>query len=698
MANYITIAPQYNPFSLQELLAIPMMYTEAYNKAQEQYDAYQDKVAALRAYAKDSPAAASMLNAYDTGIQDLTNAMASGRWNTNVANQSRRLRSLYREQIIPLSIGATAFDTYRQNRLKRNDGTLIGRNYTLEDFINNPTLEDNSLLGSAIQAEAMKAAAVDASSRQVTPQWKLDRTRGGQYYTAEVGNGYTSSERAAFLQNPNDSRFSSLTAIRQQLRDKLGYANRTKAEQEQIDNYITRGIYDSMVGNVQWHDAINHGYSRPTSTGGTGTSTGGNAGGSTSGRVGNFALGGHLFQDGGSLSRQSSYHRRMLPGDPYSQIGDVNQMTDAQYKDWLKWYNAEKKRLKLASDAEVIAYLDAIDAGTQYRVPNKMAAGSYGSTRFFVDPNLNGMNRARYESYVGSPIYADMENFDKYVAFLQEVEREHKPMSASEWAKAHKTSAGYTTYLNQIQKAKDEYVARYTQDPANGFARQSIPTMWAKHDPNWHAPMAAPDNTFYGFSSEADMRAHVNKLQTLARKGYIKKVGGRYQPVQYEEFAANNNFQPEDIYISISAMNGEDYINNTKTTHVQLKNDLSKVDYDFEGRDSKAKNAKAFGYSIESLTRSNPSLIVTGSNDKTHYVPIGSFSREVREAYYAWMQTLKRKYGCTQLTDKQAITLINNLYHDEFMRNDLPYLDDYIRQGFDARQPIQSTNKERQDF
>ena len=145
-------------------------------------------------------------------------------------------------------------------------------------------------------------------------------------------------------------------------------------------------------------------------------------------------------------------------------------------------------------------------------------------------------------------------------------------------------------------------------------------------------------------------------------------------------------------------MNGEDYINDTKTTHMQLKNDLGRVNYNFKGRDSKAKNAKAFGYSIESLTRSNPSLIVTGSNDKEHYVPIGSFSREVGEAYNAWVQTLKRKYGCTQLADKQAITLINNLYHDEFMRNDLPYLDDYIRQGFDARQPIQSTNKERQDF
>lgn len=690
MANYITIAPQYNPFSMQELLAIPMMYTESYNKAQEQYDAYQDKVATLRAYAKDSPAAASMLNAYDTGIQDLTNAMASGRWNANAANQSRRLKSLYREQIIPLSIGATAFDTYRQNRLKRNDGTLIGRDYTLEDFINNPTLEDNSLLGNAIQSEAMKAAAVDASSRQVTPQWKLDRTRGGQYYTAEVGNGYTSSERAAFLQNPNDSRWSSLTAVKQQLRDKLGYANRTKTEQEQIDNYITRGIYDGMIGNVQWQDAINHGYSRPVSIVGT---TGG-----TGGRIGNFALGGHLFQSGGSLGQQSSYHRRMLPGDPYSQIGDVNQMTDAQYKDWFKWYNTEKKRLKLVSDAEVVAYLDAVDAGTQYRVPNKMAAGSYGSTRSFSDASLNGMNRARYESYVGNPKYADVGNFDKYVAVLQEAEREFKPMSGSEWAKAHKTTAGYTTYLNQIQKAKDEYVAHYTQDPANGFVRQRIPTLWTRNDPNWHAPMAAPDNTFYGFSSEADLKAHINELQALAKKGYIRKAGGRYQPVKYEEFAANNNFQPEDIRISISAMNGEDYVNNTKETHVQLKNDLSHVNYNFKGSDSKAKNAKAFDYSIESLTRSNPSLIVTGSNDKEHYVPIGSFSREVGEAYNAWVQTLKRKYGCTQLADKQAITLINNLYHDEFMRNDLPYLDDYIRQGFDARQPIQSTNKERQDF
>ena len=151
MARFLNVNSTYNPFTMDEMLKIPLLYDTNFREVEKQYDELQDKAAILRLYAKDSPEIQAAIEAYDNSMNAVSNAISSGTFNANMASQARAMRDIYRMNIIPMSTAVQQYENYMQNYLKTMDGTEIGEKPTVKWFMEHPGSTPEVIHGSAIQ-------------------------------------------------------------------------------------------------------------------------------------------------------------------------------------------------------------------------------------------------------------------------------------------------------------------------------------------------------------------------------------------------------------------------------------------------------------------------------------------------------------------------------------------------------------------
>ena len=264
MPGYIGFTPQFNPISLQDYLTVPMMVLNEYNKAEEQYNETANKAEALKALLgernSNNEAGWQIVDKYESLVKDAADAMAAtGIQGPEGYRQAKKAGTYYRQNMLPLESGINALQTdEKELRARDKDGTLVRkRRYSLNDYIKNPNLRSDSVLGSSIQNEAMKAAATASARRKQENQ--PHTALGGQYWQLGSVTGFSPNEVQDWLADRNSS--PELNEIYNGIAKKFvdaGYDIRD------IDDYITRGIYDGITydnkieykDNKQW--ALDH--------------------------------------------------------------------------------------------------------------------------------------------------------------------------------------------------------------------------------------------------------------------------------------------------------------------------------------------------------------------------------------------------------------------------------------------------------
>lgn len=240
VGNAIVQTAKFKPLSFQEWAA-PL---QVLNEAQAQNEATLSQLSAeadeYERYIREHPndPISIQYNNYLNNIEKQATALA----NEGITPQSRTdLLNLYRDYnktIKPVKTGVTAYQAYQQNRLKADDGTLLGPSLGVWDFIQNPEQQYNFVKGSTVQAEAAKAAASASARRRTDPQYK--KVLGGQYYEISNPVGFTPEEVKAWVANPNTS--PELTNIYNQLTEKY-----KDFSPQELSDYIVRGIYDGIT-------------------------------------------------------------------------------------------------------------------------------------------------------------------------------------------------------------------------------------------------------------------------------------------------------------------------------------------------------------------------------------------------------------------------------------------------------------------
>lgn len=262
MARFLNITPTYNPFTMDEMLKVPLLYDANFREVEKQYDELQDKAALLRLYAKDSPEIKAAIDKYDANIQSISNAIASGKYDSNMANQARAMRETYRKDIIPMSVAAQQYENFMQSYLKDMDGTEIGEKPSIKWFMEHPGSTPEVIHGSAIQNQLAKLIGTYASTRQidVTNPNNWTPIMGGQYLAGWSGAGYTNKEIADYLNNPTNSNYSNINNIVNNFKQNIGYDKMTPEQKVSADSYINTAIQIGMAGNRKYERVQNRGY------------------------------------------------------------------------------------------------------------------------------------------------------------------------------------------------------------------------------------------------------------------------------------------------------------------------------------------------------------------------------------------------------------------------------------------------------
>ena len=160
MGKYSLTTAQYNPISLQEMMAIPSMYTDAYNKEKAQYDEYMDRVAAIKAVVGNDDYAAVRMANYEQQRDELAKAFANNRYDKNMAIGNNTLRQIWRDDMLPLEVGVKKLDDFRKFQQAHPD--YIGKNYGLKDFTENPDTLYGNILGENIKKQMQENALLES--------------------------------------------------------------------------------------------------------------------------------------------------------------------------------------------------------------------------------------------------------------------------------------------------------------------------------------------------------------------------------------------------------------------------------------------------------------------------------------------------------------------------------------------------------
>lgn len=399
MARFLNITPTYNPFTMDEMLKVPLLYDANFREVEKQYDELQDKAALLRLYAKDSPEIKAAIDKYDANMQSISDAIASGKYDNTMSNQARAMRETYRKDIIPMSVAAQQYENFMQSYLKDMDGTEIGEKPSIKWFMEHPGSTPEVIHGSAIQNQLAKLIGTYASTRQidVTNPNNWTPIIGGQYLAGWSGAGYTNEEIADYLNNPTNSNYSTINNIVNNFKQNISYNKMTPEQKASADSYINTAIQIGMAGNRKYERVQNRGYKSGASSDGS------------DGLTWNFNKGGYLFQDGGEVNKTE---RKILPGDPFPNIkyGEDLAANPKQYAQWKSWMKSFMKDNGFTTMNQVSAYYNQLqtakNTGINYiktpseryqeaivqGIPKSTLDAYYSGMIQPIQPNLRGGN------------------------------------------------------------------------------------------------------------------------------------------------------------------------------------------------------------------------------------------------------------------------------------------------------------------
>ena len=185
MPKYISITPSFTPYSVDELMRVPLQMASEAKEQERVYNEQMDKLATIEAMAGDNQEVKDFMAPYYTARDQAVEAMSSGNYNPEIVNINNNLRNLWRDKGLKTEAGLNAYTAYQKARPQ----DAIGGNYSIIDFINNPTLQADYVSGDRIEKDT--ADIVTKLAASLPPRQREKFLDNSQYL---ISQGYSLEE------------------------------------------------------------------------------------------------------------------------------------------------------------------------------------------------------------------------------------------------------------------------------------------------------------------------------------------------------------------------------------------------------------------------------------------------------------------------------------------------------------------------
>lgn len=232
-----TVRFQYTPWTFDELLRMPLMYTQAFKEAEAKIEDLGMKAGTIQPD-DNSPLSKELKSKYESASKEATDALAGGVYNKSVFNLTKAAVNSYRDNILPVAVAQDKLNRFRQTAMQA--GIPIHKNVSLDTFLS----EDNVDVVDGVKVQASAANAMRAESQfHANQSYRVKSYGGASFIEITNENGIPVSDRERTI---NGIEPDYIARARQNLREVYGWGNKTKEEQDAIDDNITRGLLDGM--------------------------------------------------------------------------------------------------------------------------------------------------------------------------------------------------------------------------------------------------------------------------------------------------------------------------------------------------------------------------------------------------------------------------------------------------------------------
>lgn len=248
--THIAINSTYDPLSMEEMLKMPMLATEAQLQSEEAYAKLAQDAADLESLANSAKDQATYVKykQYANEVQKQLNELSGKGLNPNSRRSLYDLSARYKSEIDPIKQKMkTREDLIAEQRKARatNNKILYDIDYanmSLDDMMKQSTHSYNSLDGSKIYEEGKNQAAA-LTSRMLSDSQR--QALQGQYFELTQRQGLDHTAAMNFMINNNS--VPELAALKNSLMSQYDLSGYGKDAQKQVENFLSQGILEGIT-------------------------------------------------------------------------------------------------------------------------------------------------------------------------------------------------------------------------------------------------------------------------------------------------------------------------------------------------------------------------------------------------------------------------------------------------------------------
>ena len=248
--THIAINSTYDPLSMEEMLKMPMLATEAQLQTEEAYSKLAQDAADLESLANSAKDQATYVKykQYANDVQKQLNELSGRGLNPNSRRSLYDLSARYKSEIDPIKQSMkTREDLIAEQRKARSTNNKIlydidYANMSLDDMMKQSTHSYNSLDGTQIYEEGKNQAAA-MSSRMLSESQR--QALQGQYFELTQTQGLDHTAAMNFLINNNS--VPELAALKNSLMSQYDLSGYGADAQKQVENFLTQGIFEGIT-------------------------------------------------------------------------------------------------------------------------------------------------------------------------------------------------------------------------------------------------------------------------------------------------------------------------------------------------------------------------------------------------------------------------------------------------------------------
>ena len=248
--THIAVNATYNPLSMEEMLKMPMLETEAQLQSEEAYSKLAQDAADLESLANSAKDQATYVKykQYANDVQKQLNELSGRGLNPNSRRSLYDLSARYKSEIDPIKQSMkTREDLIAEQRKARSTNNKIlydidYANMSLDDMMKQSTHSYNSLDGTQIYEEGKNQAAA-LSSRMLSDSQR--QALQGQYFELTQEQGMDHNTAMNFMMNNNS--VPELAALKSSLMSQYDLSGYGADAQKQVENFLSQGIFEGLT-------------------------------------------------------------------------------------------------------------------------------------------------------------------------------------------------------------------------------------------------------------------------------------------------------------------------------------------------------------------------------------------------------------------------------------------------------------------